>query len=231
MIRAIGLLIFALLTISAWSEPPSAPGLTLGPSADLNAPGEKKAPDEAQKIAKRALAALAQGDLDSAKRDFLAVLQLAPDNVTTTINLGLIEYRQKNYAKAEHLLTHAVRVQPENGLGWLLLGVIEYDQDKLEAALAALTQAALWEPKNAMVHNYLGVTVGKKGWYSAAEDETRKAIELQPDYTEAHFNLAVFYLQRNPPAVELARRHYQKALELGAARDPDVEQRLNQTNP
>jgi Flp pilus assembly protein TadD len=75
------------------------------------------------------------------------------------------------------------------------------------------------------------VTVGKKGWYSAAEDEMRKAIELQPDYAEAHFNLAVFYLQRNPPAVELARRHYQKARDLGAAPDPDVEKRLNAPNP
>ena len=231
MNRPLGLLILALLTISERGEPPAGPGLTLGPSADLNVPGEKKAPDEAQKIAKRALAALAKGDLESARRDFLKVLELAPDNVPTTINLGLVEFRQKNYGEAERLLLHTVRVQPENGLGWLLLGVIEFDQDKLDAALAALAQAALWEPKNALVHHYLGVTVGRKGWYSGAEDEMRKAIELQPNYPEAHFNLAVFYLQRNPPAVELARRHYQKALDLGAAHDPEVEQRLNAPNP
>ena len=231
MTRPIGLLIIALLTMSAWGEPPAAPEPTLGPSADLNTPGENKAPDEAQKLARRALGALAKGDTESAKRDFLKVLQLAPDNVPTTINLGLVEYRQKNYPEAERLLLHAVRLQPETGLGWLILGVIEYDQDKLDAALAALAQAALWEPKNAMVHHYLGVTVGKKGWYSGAEDEMRKAIELQPNYAEAHFNLAVFYLQRNPPAVELARRHYQKALDLGAAPDPDVEKRLNAPKP
>jgi Flp pilus assembly protein TadD len=230
-IRPIGWLIFAGLTFSAWGAPPGAPGLTLGPSADLTTPGEKKAPDEAQKIARRALATLAKGDLESAKRDFLKVLQLVPDNVTTTINLGLIEYRQKNYPEAERLLDHAVRLQPENGLGWLLLGVIEYDQDKLDFALAALAQAVLWEPKNAMAHHYLGVTVGKKGWYSGAEDEMRKAIELQPNYAEAHFNLAVFYLQRNPPAVELARRHYQKARDLGAAPDYDVEKSLGPPSP
>jgi Flp pilus assembly protein TadD len=231
MVRPIGLLALALLVISAWGEPPAAPGLPLGPSADLNAPGEKKASDEAQKIARRALASLAKGDMESAKSDFQKVLQLAPDNVTTTINLGLVEYRQKDYLEAERLLLHAVRLQPENGLGWLLLGVIEYDQDKLDAALAALAQAVLWEPKNAEVHHYLGVTVGKKGWYSGAEDEMRKAIELQPNYAEAHFNLAVFYLQRNPPAVELARRHYQKARDLGAAPDPDVERSLNSPSP
>ena len=47
-------------------------------------------------------------------------------------------------------------------------------------------------------------------------------------YAEAHFNLAVFYLQRTPPAVELARRHYQQALNLGAAPDPQVEKSLTE---
>ena len=70
------------------------------------------------------------------------------------------------------------------------------------------------------------MTIGRKGWYFGAEDEMRKAIELAPDYPEAHFNLAVFYLQRTPPAVELARRHYQKALDLGAAPDPQVAKSL-----
>jgi Flp pilus assembly protein TadD len=231
VIRRTALVVFAALTISAWGQSSPTWGFSLGPSPDLNQPGDKKVSDEAQKIAKRALGALSKGDLESAKSDFLKVLQLAPDNVATTINLGLVEYRQKNYTEAERLLQRAVRAQPETGLGWLILGVIEYDQEKLDAALAALAQAALYEPKNAMVHHYLGVTIGKKGWYSGAEEEMRKAIELQPDYAEAHFNLAVFYLQRNPPAVELARRHYQKALDLGAAPDPDVEKSLADPKP
>lgn len=203
-----------------------APRFRVGPSIDLNAPGRKPVSDEAQQLAKKAMVAMAKGDLAAAKRDFQRVLTLAPDNVATTINLGLVAYRQKQYGEAERLLRKVVRTQPDAGLAWLILGVISYDQDKLDAALAALAQAALLEPKNATVHQYLGVTVGKKGWLSGAEDELRKAIELEPGYAEAHFNLAVFYLQRNPPAVELARRHYQKALDLGAAPDPDVAKSL-----
>jgi Tfp pilus assembly protein PilF len=199
-----------------------APKFRVGPSTELNEPGKKQVSDEAQKLARTAMIAMTKGDLVAAKRDFQKVLTLAPDNVATTINLGLVAYRQKQYAEAEKLLKRAVRVQPETGLGWLILGVVYYDQDKLEAALAALAQAALLEPKNATVHQYLGVTIGKKGWLSGAEDEMRKALEIDPNYAEAHFNLAVFYLQRNPPAVELARRHYQAALDLGAAPDPEV---------
>ena len=202
------------------------PKFRVAPAAELNEPGKKQVSDEAQQLAKKAMVAMAKGDLDGARRDFQKVLTLAPDNAATTINLGLVAYRQKQYAEAEKLLKKAVHAQPEAGLGWLVLGVIYYDQDKLDAGLAALAQAALLEPKNATVHQYLGVTVGKKGWLSGAEDELRKAIEIEPGYAEAHFNLAVFYLQRTPPSVELARRHYQKALDLGAAPDADVAKSL-----
>jgi len=205
---------------------PADPKFRLAPSTDLNEPGKNKVSEEAQKLAKRAIVAMARGDLKTARQDFLKVLQAVPDNVPTIINLGLVEYRSKNLETAEDRSHTAVRLAPESSLGWLILGIVQYDRGRYDNALASLAQAAVLDPKNAMVHQYLGVTIGQKGWYSGAEDEMRKAIELDPSYAQAHFNLAVFYLQRNPPAVELARRHYERALELGAAPDPDVEKSL-----
>lgn len=191
-------------------------------------PLEKTAPRVAQAYAKTALDAMTRGDLETAKREFGKVLNFVPGNVPTTINLGLIAYREKDYARAEALLKKVARTEPENGLPWLLLGMVAYDQDKLDAALAALAQAVFYAPKDARAHHYLGVTIGKKGWYSGAEDELRKAIAIDPGYGEAHYNLAVFYLQRKPPAVELARRHYEKSLNLGGATDPQLEEQLEQ---
>lgn len=202
------------------------PKFRLGPSENFSEPGKSLFSDAAQKLANRGMAAFQRGDLASAKASFQLVLELAPGNLATTINLGLIEYREKNFAAAEDRLKQAVRRDPEAALAWLILGVVQYEQNKLDAALAALAQAVLLEPKDPRAHHYLGVTVGRKGWYSAAEDEMRKAIELDPDYAEAHYNLAVFYLERVPPAVELARRHYQKSLDLGADPDSQVEQKL-----
>jgi tetratricopeptide (TPR) repeat protein len=220
------------LAASAFAEEPGAnPLFRLAPSIDLNEPGKKKVSDEAQVISKRALTAMTKGDLVAAQKDFLKVLQMVPDNVPTMINLGLLEYRQKNYGEAERRLQSAVRLSPDSGAGWLVLGIVQYDQNKFDHALASLAQAAVLEPKNAVVHHYLGVTIGQKGWYSGAEEEMRRALELDPSYAEAHFNLSVFYLQRTPPAVELARRHYQRALELGAAPDPDVERGLTTPKP
>jgi Flp pilus assembly protein TadD len=212
------------------TTPTPSPGpeskFRLAPSTDLNQPGKKKVSEEAQRLTKQAIVAMAKGNLASAREGFLKVLEIVPDNVPTMVNLGLVEYRSKNFEEAERRLQVAVRLAPEMSLGWQILGIVQYDRRKYDHALASLAQAAILDPKNAMVHQYLGVTVGQKGWYSGAEDEMRKALELDPEYAEAHFNLAVFYLQRNPPAVELARRHYQRALELGAAPDADVERGL-----
>lgn len=202
------------------------PDLGLGPSAEIQEAGRKKISDEAQRLSKQAIAALNKGDVAAARRDFKKVLELVPGNVPTLINLGLLEYRQKKYTEAEALLTTATSSAPKSGLSWLVLGVVQYEQGKLEAALASLAMSAYLEPKDARAHHYLGIVVGSKGWYQGAEDEMRKAIELAPDYAEAHYNLAVFYLERNPPATELARRHYQKSVDLGGAVDPALEKKL-----
>lgn len=205
-----------------------APRFRLGPSADIQEEGKKKVSEEAQEAAKGAMAALEQGRIVEAKRLFQKGLTLAPGNAPILINLALIEYREKRYADAETLAKSAMKSAPDSGLPWLVLGVLQYEQDKLDAALASLAMSVYLEPKDARAHHYLGIVVGSKGWYSAAEEEMRKAIELEPGYAEAHYNLAVFYLERKPPAVELARRHYHKSVDLGGAPDPDIEKKLEQ---
>jgi Tfp pilus assembly protein PilF len=61
-----------------------------------------------------------------------------------------------------------------------------------------------------------------------AEAALRKAIELDPSYAGAHVNLAVVYITQQPPAVELARLHYQKALAEGAPRNADLEKMIEE---
>ena len=84
----------------------------------------------------------------------------------------------------------------------------------------------LHAPHDARAHQYLGATFGRRGWYSAGEEELRRALELDPKSADAHFNLAVIYMERTPPAVELARRHYQRALDLVAQPDEKLAKRI-----
>lgn len=186
----------------------------------------KKAPapvaaqkDDAQKLHDEALAAFQKGELVTAKFGFEKVLELAPGNAPALLNLALVEQHMKQFDSSARHLKQILRNDPENAPAWLILGISAYQQDKLDAAHAHLAQAVLYAPKNPQARQFLGVTLGRKGWYSAGEEELRRAIELDPKFADAHYNLAVLYMQRVPASIELARRHYQKALELGAPPD------------
>lgn len=163
---------------------------------------------------------------DAARARLQKVLEAQPANVPALIDLGWLEFRAQHLEEAEKLLKRATVAQPESAAAWLALGVVTCEAGKLDAALAALSQAVLLDPKNAKAHSYLGVTVGRKGWRDGAEAELQRALELDETLADAHFNLAVVYLQENPPLQELARRHYFRARELGAAPDSLVEKQL-----
>jgi tetratricopeptide (TPR) repeat protein len=169
---------------------------------------------------------VARRDLERARRAYSKVLELAPDNLLGLVNLGVVEYSLKKLDEAEAHLKRAVQIKLDAAPAWLTLGIIYMDQNRLDEALAALAQATLYDPRNARARNYLGVVIGRKGWIDGAQAELRKAVEIDPNYSDAHFNLAVFYLEGKPPSIELARRHYHRALELGAEPDPEIEKTL-----
>jgi Flp pilus assembly protein TadD len=170
--------------------------------------------------------AFKKGDFKNAKKHFARMLELLPDHPAALANLASAEYRLENLAEAETLQRRAARAQPESAHHWITLGIICLEQKKVYDAISAFAQAVALQPDSARAHGYLGVTFGRQEWFAAAEKELRKALELDPDYADAHFNLALTYLNRRPPSVELARRHYYAALDLGAQPDPAVEKRL-----
>jgi len=188
-------------------------------------------PTVARKAAGEGNAAFLRKDYAAARNAYRQVLDLVPDNLLGLVNLGVVEFSAGNNAAAEELLKKAVRIRMETSAAWLTLGIIYMDQDRFDEALAALSQAVLHDPHNARARNYLGVVIGRNGWIDGAQFELRRAVELDPSYADAHYNLAVFYLQDKPPTIELARRHYYRSLELGAPADPAIEKTLKSPEP
>ncbi len=166
-----------------------------------------------------AVLALGREDLGEAKACFLKVLDLDAQHLGALVNLGWIAQREKAWGEAELFLKRAQKLAPDNAAVWLALGVVALEQDRLDFAHAAFAQVVALEPKHARAHRLLGLTLCRKNWYSGAEEELRRSLELEPNDAGAHFNLAVLYLQRQPVARELARRHYYRALDLGGAPD------------
>ena len=71
----------------------------------------------------------------------------------------------------------------------------------------------------------------QQGQLDEAIRQYRDGLRLKPDDADAHYNLAVFYLEEKPPAIELARRHYYRAIELGAEKDAAIEKVLKTDAP
>ena len=165
---------------------------------------------------------------DKAEETYLEVLRQDDKNVYTLANLGAIELESGKLDDAEKHIKQALAVTPEDPYSLSLLGYLKFRQEKFDDALDALSRAAKLNPQSAEIQNYLGVTLSHKGMRGPAETALRKAIQLEPNYGSAHNNLAVIYLTQQPPLVELARWHYQKALAAGHPRNPELEKMLEE---
>ena len=214
------LLISLLLPLPAHSQssPPPLPAL----SAPAHLPPAAKAAAEA------GIAAMGKNKFEDAEAAFQKLLKLSPDNISGLIDLGMVEYRLGRAEDARNYLERAtLRLKPDAALAWMMLGVVYINQHESKWAPPPRWRRPSISTRTARRRTItLRSSSRERGWYSGAEQELQKVIELSPNFAEAHYNLAVLYLQQTPPSVELARRHYQKALDLGAAPDPEVAAKL-----
>jgi len=179
------------------------------------------------------LVAEAQRDFASqrfaqAEQKYREVLRHDDKNVNTLANLATIQLELGHLDEAEKNLKAALAVAPDDSFSLSIMGNLKFRQGKYDEALDALSRAAKIDPQNAEVQNFLGLTLSQKGMRNAAETAFRKAILLNPNYAGAQNNLAVFYLTQQPPSVELARWHYEKAVAAGFPRNPDLEKMLDE---
>jgi Flp pilus assembly protein TadD len=178
---------------------------------------------EVRMLVGQARAALATRDFAGAKAKLTMALDREPENPAVLMNLGIALYQLNQLDEAGESLRKLVALAPNQGQARALLGIVHFRRGRMEDAYNELTRAVAIEPRNPEAHNYLGIVMSEKGWATAAEQEVRRALELSPNYADAHFNLAVIYSRQKTPRLELARYHYQKAVDLGATRDPQLE--------
>lgn len=165
----------------------------------------------------------ARGEYAKAEQKYQEVLGKDDRNVYTLANLAAIQIEEDKLDAAEKNLKQAIAVAPEDAYSLQMLGYLKFRQEKFDDALTYLSQAAQVNPESAEIQNYLGVTLSHKGQRIAAESALRRALVLEPGYGSAHNNLAVIYATQNPPLIELARWHYQKAQSAGHPKNPELE--------
>jgi tetratricopeptide (TPR) repeat protein len=173
----------------------------------------------------------ANKQLDKAEEGYLQVLRQDNKNVPTLANLAAIQLALDHLDAAETNIQQAVTIAPDDPYSLFVLGHLRFRQKKYDEATDALSRAAKLDPKDAQIQNLLGLALSEKGLRVPAETAMRKAIQLDPGYADAHNNLAVAYITQQPPLVELARWHYQKALAAGQPHNLELEKMLAAKKP
>lgn len=167
-------------------------------------------------------------EYDKAEAAYQEAVHQDDKNVPILANLAAIQIERGRLDEAETNIAKALSLTPNDPYSLFVKGNLKFRQAKYDDALEALSRAAKLDPSNAEVQNYLGLTLSEKGLRVPAETALRKAVELDPNYGSAHNNLAVIYLTQQPPALELARFHYEKALAAGAPHNAELEKMLEQ---
>lgn len=188
--------------------------------------GQSKLSPELAEMAQEGTLAVAAQDWKTAREKFLELVQAAPDNALAYANLGVAEYQLGNLLAASGNLRKSLELNPSIARNWQTLGLIQYERDELELAISSLSRAIHEAPSDARSRLYLAAVIRDYGWTEAAVTELQRAIETDPKLAEAHYNLAVTYLETHPPRLELARRHYYAAIDLGAEPSDEVESAL-----
>jgi predicted nucleic acid-binding Zn-ribbon protein len=162
-------------------------------------------------------------DYLQSENTFQEALKISPDDYFALSNIGVVEFQLGKMTEAEEFLKRAATKVSDSSFALTTLGIVHYRQQRLDDAEKVLKKAVSINQQDFTAHNYLGIVLAASGKGKAGEEEIMKAIEINPQYADAHFNLAVIYATGKPPAKMMAKKHYAKAIELGAPPDPSLE--------
>jgi len=186
--------------------------------------GAGELPPGTEELSRQGALASADQNWKRAKLIYEEMLVIAPTNPLALSNLGAVEFRLGNMRRAEELMIRSTEIAPELAQNWMTLGLIYFDQGKDMLAISALGRALHEDPNDPRIHNFMGVVIREQGWIVGSELELQRALLLDPTYADAHYNLAVMYMDKN--LIELAKRHYNLAIENGAQPDKTLESEL-----
>ena len=157
------------------------------------------------------------------------VLSITPNHHEAWYNLGYVQEELEKFDDAIRSFRKALSLRPNDKDALINLGNCYMSLDKFEESVFTYNQAIELEPTCVMSHYNLASAhhsaaaqqVGgdpdlASKHYKLARAEFQKAIDLNPDYADAYFNLGICYQDENLD--EQARKMYEKA----AALQPDM---------
>lgn len=141
----------------------------------------------------------------------LEKVQILPD-AETSIHLFEFYYTRREYIQAAKMLERAISLGDASGENYFNLGVSYNNGGDFHRALEAYEKAVELEPEEALFWSYYGSVLKKIGRLSEAKVNLTRAIELDSNCDDAHYNLAAVYAMQGK--IEECVRHLKKAIQI-----------------
>jgi tetratricopeptide (TPR) repeat protein len=171
-------------------------------------------PDRAQGYHNLGAVLAAKGMVDAATEQFREALRRDPHYLPAYNDLGTLYAEQGNIEQAIAEFSAAIQIDPRWVPAHYNLAMAYATRGDVAAAVGELEETLRLDPQHLDARFNLGVARLQRGEITAAGAEFRSVIGLNPDHAMAHGLLASLYFQRQQ--YELARRHAQRAAQLGA---------------
>lgn len=101
--------------------------------------------------------------------------------------------QQKNWSRAESVLTSLAEKNPQLSGVHLNLGIVYKAKGDSEKAAAEFNRAITANGKNVEAYNHLAVLKREAGDFAGAETLYQKALTIWPFYPDGHKNIAILY--------------------------------------
>ena len=132
-----------------------------------------------------------KSDPDAAISAYQTAYVLTPEDIDIYVNLGSAFYDKEDYNNALAVYRQALELQPHNAKIHCNLGFLYWGKGDTEEAIKSYELAIKYNNKYDIAYNNLGVIyLDDLGRVNKAIELFRKAVETNPNYALAHFNLA-----------------------------------------
>ncbi|MGH8070869.1 MAG: tetratricopeptide repeat protein [Candidatus Entotheonellia bacterium] len=156
----------------------------------------------------------AKGMVDAAAEQFREALQRDPYYLPAYNDLGTLYAEQGDMEQAIAVFSAAIQIDPRWVPAHYNLAMAYAARGEVAAMVGELEETLRLDPQHLDAHLNLGIAHLQQGKAAAAIERFRAVIGLDPNHAMAHSVLASLYFQDHQ--YELARRHAEKASQLGA---------------
>jgi tetratricopeptide (TPR) repeat protein len=164
---------------------------------DRDTPPQMLADLRANSLVAHGSAALQLRDTKTARQDFMAAHDVAPNSTDIYVSLASVALLENKIDEAVGFYNSALAIDAANFNSLRGLISIYASRNQLDQAHARVDQSLAAQPNTASLHFLKGQIYGFERNAAGAESEFRRALEIDPNYLAAYSALGALFVNTN----------------------------------